>query len=71
MKRLKETIIYYVVCLWMNTWVYNNIFRLIDIMNDCLNSCMSKEDAKRTVNLNIFKYIPSTYKNKIINEKFN
>ncbi len=68
--RIKETILYYIVSIYMQTWLYNKVFFRIYILKGELVRCLNKEEAERLCMQKRYKYIPKSVKKKLIDEKF-
>lgn len=68
---IKETILYYIVCIWMDTWIYNNVFKLLPYAEEVISNCINKDEAQKSLNIKLFKYIPKSYKRKLLDDKFN
>lgn len=69
---IKETILYYIIYIYSESWFYYNVIKMVDRFKHELNDyCNTKNDAIWLIDRKRFKYIPKSYKYKLINEKFN
>lgn len=67
---LKETILYYIVSLYMHTWMFQKIFLRIHMLENELKRCDDKADAEYIASRKMYKYISKSFKQKMIHEKF-
>lgn len=67
---IKETITYYIVNWYTDSWFYYNINLMVRLFKQRLSYCTSKEKALLLIHKSQFKYISNKYKLKLINEKF-
>lgn len=68
--RIIETIKYYIVSLYARTWFFNNIIYKMHLLEIRLLKCNTKEDAIKTSNIKMFKWIPKSSKRKLIEKRF-
>lgn len=69
--RIRETIKYYIVNWYSNTWFFNEVIYKMYLLENRLIKCRNREEAIRASNLNMFKWIPKSSKRKLIEERFN
>lgn len=67
---LKETILYYIVNWYSTSWFYYNIIKMMDRFRNNINKCFTIEEAKRVKNRKLYKWLPNSFKDKIIKQKF-
>lgn len=71
MTKIKETILYYIINWYSTSWFYYNIIKMMcRYRNTINNKCKSKNEAIRIKNRKIYKYLPNSFKDKIIKLKF-
>lgn len=71
MNKIKETILYYIINWYSTSWFYYNIIKMMDRYRNTINNkCKSKNEAIRIKNRKIYKYLPNSFKDKIIKLKF-
>lgn len=59
-----------IVDLYMHTWLWTKIGFPAYMFNKELDNMICKEDAIRLISKKRFKYVPKSYKIKMVNEKF-
>lgn len=69
--KIFETIKYYIVNWYSNTWFFNNIIYKMYLLEIRLSKCRTKEEAIRVSTLSTFRWIPKSSKRKLIEERFN
>lgn len=70
LKDLKETILYYIINWYSQSWYYNNVIVMMkDFQND-INKSDNIEHAKWLCERNRFKFVPKSFKRKCIYNKF-
>ena len=69
--RIGETVKYYIVNWYSNTWFFNEVIYKMYLLENRLTKCRNIEEAIRTSNLKTFKWIPKSSKRKLIEERFN
>lgn len=67
---IKETILHYIVLLYMRTWVFQKIFLRIHMLENELDRCADKANAKYISSRKMYRYISKSFKQKMIHEKF-
>lgn len=71
MNKIKETILYYIINWYSTSWFYYNIIKMMGRYRNTINNkCKSKNEAIRIKNRKIYKYLPNSFKYKIIKLKF-
>lgn len=70
MKKIKETILYYMVNWWYYSWIFQNMVVPIHYMKRDIDNSVSKEDAEFLINRRCYRFISRKYKKKLLNEKF-
>lgn len=68
--RIGETIKYYIVNWYSNTWFFNNIIYKMYLLEIRLSKCRTKEEAIRVSTLRTFRWIPKSSKRKLIEGHF-
>lgn len=68
---IKENFLYYIVELWSNSWLYNKVFSRITPLCMEIDRCENASEAYQVINFKWYKYIPLSYKRKLVHEKFN
>lgn len=68
--RIRETIKYYIVNWYSNTWFFNNVIYKMYLLENHLSKCLTKEEAIRVSTLRTFRWIPKSSKRKLIEERF-
>lgn len=61
---------WYIVDLYMHTWLWTKIGLPAYRFKNELDNLYNKEEAFHIVNKKRFKYVPKSYKLRLINEKF-
>lgn len=69
--RLIETLKYYLASWWLSSRLYTNIFGPCKIMVKLIDDSDNIESANNIINMKAFKYIPLSYKKKLIYNKYN
>lgn len=70
-KYIKENILYYIINWYSTSWFYYNIIKMMSRFRYDINvKCMSKNEALRIKNRKIYKWLPNSFKNKIIKLRF-
>lgn len=69
--RIGETVKYYIVNWYSNTWFFNEVIYKMYLLENRLTKCRNIEEAIRASNLKMFKWIPKSSKRKLIEERFN
>lgn len=70
---IKETILYYIVEWFSSSWLYYNVFKkMYDLKQTFIDNkdVYSYNDAKHVMNRKIYKFVPKSYKKKILNDYF-
>lgn len=70
-KKIKETILYYIVNWWYYSWIFQNMVLPIQYMKEDIERSVCKEDADFLINRKCYRFISKKYKEKLLNEKFN
>ena len=67
---IKETILYYIVNWYSNSWYYYNVILMMEDFENDINKSTDIEHAKWLCGRNRFKFVPKSFKRKCIYNKF-
>ncbi len=67
---IKETILYYIINWYSTSWFYYNVIKVMSRFGNDIDKCFTIDEALRIKNRKLYKWLPNSFKNKIIKLKF-
>ena len=67
---IKETILYYIINWYSTSWFYYNVIKVMPRFRNDIDKCFTMDEALRIKNRKLYKWLPNSFKNKIIKLKF-
>ena len=67
---IRETILYYIVKWYTESWFFRNINLMERLLKSKLSYCNNKAKALELINKKQFKYLSKQYKEQLVHEKF-
>lgn len=67
---IKETILYYIINWYSTSWFYYNVIKVMSRFLNDIGKCFTMDEVLRIKNRKLYKWLPNSFKNKIIKLKF-